>query len=235
MPSLCLQDGRELEHFFGCLRRVHPVAVGALADSGPPIDQLQLFFALLSRGAHPVRPQRNANSPWKPGGKALPLDDINHAGGRPSNIARHVRHRVRGKQADKLTEELAISRNGGTATAEGLLACVAGLAEMGWESAALEGDALDVLRAEFLVQALDIGAECGLGCCVVAHEWEGRPCRARGCKGNGAVALGAEERDDGLGDVHLSEEVDLEHVVDEGITVSELAVCHFNLETGVEF
>lgn len=60
------------------------------------------------------------------------------------------------------------------------------------------------------------------------HKWEWGTSGAGGSKGNTAVTLNAEERDDGPGDAHVAEEIDLEHFVNVSVASCMSAQLFFN-------
>jgi hypothetical protein len=56
----------------------------------------------------------------------------------------------------------------------------------------------------------------------VRHKWEWSPGSAGRREADAAVTLCTEEWQDGLRDMHMPEEVGLEHVFDESITILKL-------------
>lgn len=72
------------------------------------------------------------------------------------------------------------------------------------------------------MQALDKRAQRRPGRRVVRHKGKGAPGGAGRREADAAMALGTEERQDSLRDMHMSEEVDFEHVVNKCITILKL-------------
>lgn len=193
------------------------IAVRRISDVFPLVQKLQLFLASLLPRIERVRPKRDTDSPRPSGRNALSLDYVDHDARNLTQVTRHKRHGIRHEHAHQIAQEGLVGGNSRPLSTKCRLSGLARLAEVGREAAAHEVDALDSQWPNFLVQALDVGAQGGLCGGVVRHEGEGTPCAAGRGEADAAMALGAEEGEDGAGDVHVAKEVDLKEVVDVGV------------------